>query len=113
MYFLDNVISQNDLNEGKNVIYGIGEGNNMTETFNYTQFESGLDISYLYQSIGNNMYSYKNNNMRNNNYLRPFNPNFNRNNTYSNKFRTNYYYNNNYGNNGYSRYRPFKNNRNY
>ena len=64
----NNVISQNDLNEGKNVIYGIGEGNNMTETFNYTQFESGLDISYLYQSIGNNMYSYKNNNnLRNNN----------------------------------------------
>ena len=64
----NNVISQNELNKGKNVIYGIGQGNNMTETFNYTQFESGLDISYLYQSIGNNSLLYKNNNnMRNNN----------------------------------------------
>ena len=64
----NNVISQNELNEGKNIIYGIGEGNNMSETFNYTQFESGLDISYLYQSIGNNMFMYKNNNnnVRNN-----------------------------------------------
>ena len=63
----NNVISQNELNEGKNIIYGIGEGNNMAETFNYTQFESGLDISYLYQSIGNNMFLYKNNNNNNNN----------------------------------------------
>ena len=59
----NNVINQNELNEGKNVIYGIGEGNNMTETFNYTQFENGLDLSYLYHSIGNNMFMYKNNNM--------------------------------------------------
>ena len=66
----NNVISQNELNEGKNIIYGIGQGNNMVETFNYTQFESGLDISFLYQSIGNNMVPYKNNssnNLRNNN----------------------------------------------
>ena len=26
----NNIISQNDLNEGKNIIYGIGDGNNMT-----------------------------------------------------------------------------------
>ena len=58
----NNAITQNDLNEGKNIIYGIGEGNNMAETFNYTQFENGLDISYLYQNIGNNMFTYKNNN---------------------------------------------------
>ena len=63
----NNVISQNELNEGKNIIYGIGEGNNMAETFNYTQFESGLDISYLYQSIVNNMFLYKNNNNNNKN----------------------------------------------
>ena len=63
----NNIISQNDLNEGKNVIYGIGEGNNMTETFNYTQFKKGLDVSFLYQSIGNNILSYKNNNSNNNN----------------------------------------------
>ena len=73
----NNVISQNELNEGKNVIYGIGQGNNMAETFNYTQFENGLDISYLYQSIGN-MYTYKsNNNVRNN--INNNNMNFNNN----------------------------------
>ena len=75
----NNVISQNELNEGKNIIYGIGQGNNMVETFNYTQFESGLDISFLYQSIGNNMVPYKNNssnNLRNNN----MNSNMNNNN---------------------------------
>ena len=63
----NNIISQNDLNEGKNVIYGIGEGNNMTETFNYTQFKKGLDVSFLYQSIENNILSYKNNSNNNNN----------------------------------------------
>ena len=73
----NNVISQNELNEGKNVIYGIGEGNNMAETFNYTQFENGLDISYLYQSIGNNMLLYKNNN--NNNLRNNSNNNMNNN----------------------------------
>ena len=75
----NNVISQNELNEGKNIIYGIGQGNNMVETFNYTQFESGLDISFLYQSIENNMVPYKNNssnNLRNNN----MNSNMNNNN---------------------------------
>ena len=71
----NNVISQNELNEGKNVIYGIGQGNNMAETFNYTQFENGLDISYLYQSIGN-MYK-SNNNVRNN--INNNNMNFNNN----------------------------------
>ena len=73
----NNVISQNELNEGKNVIYGIGQGNNMAETFNYTQFENGLDISYLYQSIGN-MYTYKNNNNVRNN-INNNNMNFNNN----------------------------------
>ena len=49
----------------------------MVETFNYTQFESGLDISFLYQSIGNNMIPYKNNNNNNNNNLRNNNMNNN------------------------------------
>jgi CCR4-NOT transcription complex subunit 7/8 len=62
----NNVITQNDLNEGKNVIYGIGEGNNMQETFNYTQFKKGLDISFLYQNIENSIFSYKNNKIMNN-----------------------------------------------
>ena len=63
----NNIISQNDLNEGKNIIYGIGEGNNINETFNYTQFKKGLDVSFIYQSIENNILSYKNNNKSINN----------------------------------------------
>ena len=62
----NNVVSLNDLNEGKNVIYGIGKGNNMIETFNYTQFKKGLDINFLYQSIEKNIFSYKNNKVNNN-----------------------------------------------
>ena len=57
----NNVISLNDLNEGKSVIYGFGKGNNMIETFNYTQFKQGLDITFLYQNIEKNMISYKTN----------------------------------------------------
>ena len=63
----NNIISQNDLNEGKNIIYGIGEGNNINETFNYTQFKKGLDVSFIYQSIENNILSFKNNNKNINN----------------------------------------------
>ena len=51
----NNIITQNDLNEGKNVIYGFGKGNNMPETFNYTQFKKGLDISLLVQNIEKNL----------------------------------------------------------
>lgn len=74
----------------------------------YKTVKNGENRNGTYNKFGNGI----NNNMRNNNYIRPFNQNFNRNNTYSNKFRNNYYYNN-YGNNGFSRYRAFKNNRNY
>ena len=75
----------------------------------YKTVKNGENRSGTYNKFGNGI----NNNMRNNNYIRPFNQNFIRNNTYSNKFRNNYYYNNNYGNNGFSRYRAFKNNRDY
>ena len=75
----------------------------------YKTVKNGENRNVTYNKLGNGI----NNNMRNNNYIRPFNQNFIRNNTYSNKFRNNYYYNNNYGNNGFSRYRAFKNNRNY
>ena len=75
----------------------------------YKTVKNGENRNGTYNKFGNGI----NNNMRNNNYIRPFNQNFIRNNTYSNKFRNNYYYNNNYGNNGFSRYRAFKNNRNY
>lgn len=75
----------------------------------YKTVKNGENRNGTYNKFGNGIY----NNMRNNNYIRPFNQNFIRNNTYSNKFRNNYYYNNNYGNNGFSRYRAFKNNRNY
>ena len=46
-----NVINSNDLSNGKNIIYGIGDGADDTETFTYTQFAPGLDISYLIQKI--------------------------------------------------------------
>ena len=75
----------------------------------YKTVKNGENRNGTYNKFGNGI----NNNMRNNNYIRPFNQNFIRNNTYSNKFRNNYYYNNNYGNNSFSRYRAFKNNRNY
>ena len=75
----------------------------------YKTVKNGENRNGTYNKFGNGI----NNNMRNNNYIRPFNQNFIRNNTYSNKFRNNYYYNNNYGNNGFSRYRAFTNNRNY
>ena len=73
----NNIITLNDLNEGKNVIYGIGEGNNMTETFNYTQFKKGLDVSFLYQNIENNLFSYKTNNNSNKNLNNMNNTNMN------------------------------------
>ena len=54
MYLLlvrNNVITTNDLNTGKNIIYGIGNGADVLETINYTQFEPGVDISYLLHNI--------------------------------------------------------------
>lgn len=75
----------------------------------YKTVKNGENRNGTYNKFGNGI----NNNMRNNNYIRPFNQNFNRNSTYSNKFRNNYYYNNNYGNNGFSKYRAFKGDRNY
>jgi CCR4-NOT transcription complex subunit 7/8 len=56
----NNVITSNDLTTGKNVIYGIGKGSDAQETINYTQFEQGVDISYLLQSI-NPAITYKTN----------------------------------------------------
>ena len=47
----NNVITTNDLNTGKNIIYGIGNGADVLETINYTQFEPGVDISYLLHNI--------------------------------------------------------------
>ena len=76
----NNVVNLNDLNEGKNIIYGIGKGNNMIETFNYTQFKQGLDITLLYQNIEKNKISYKNNKIMNNNINNNINPNIMNNN---------------------------------
>ena len=50
-----NIITNNDLNNGKNVIYGIGIGADAGETINYTQFENGVDISLLLQNINMGM----------------------------------------------------------
>lgn len=75
----------------------------------YKTVKNGDNRNRTYNKFGNGNV----NNRWNNNYVRPFNPNFNRNNTYSNKFRSGYYSNNNYSNNGFNRYRAFRNNRNY
>ncbi len=63
----NNAISSNDLNNGKNVIYGIGNGADAQETINYTQFEQGVDITFLLQSINPAM-NFKTNIQMNNNF---------------------------------------------
>ena len=123
------ILSSNILYDNVGFSRGIGrilfmnfkDSMNVIKKWNNTEFKGNvLKVEYKtvkngenrngnYNKFGNGI----NNNIRNNNYLRPFNQNFNRNNTYSNKFRNNYYYNNNYGNNGYGRYRAFRNNGNY
>ena len=65
----NNAITSSDLNNGKNIIYGIGNGAEISETINYTQFEPGVDISYLLQNINMGMgINFKNNNQLNNNF---------------------------------------------
>jgi len=94
---------------------------NVIKKWNNTEYKGNvLKVEYKTVKNGDNRNSTYNkfgngnvNNRWNNNYVRPFNPNFNRNNTYSNKFRSGYYSNNNYSNNGFNRYRAFRNNRNY
>ena len=51
----NNSINKNDLNFGKNVLFGIGIGADDSETFSYTKFAPGLDISSLYHNINNNL----------------------------------------------------------
>lgn len=63
----NNVITTNDLNSGKNVIFGIGNGSDIMETINYTQFENGVDISYLLQNINMGI-NFKNQNPAQNNF---------------------------------------------
>jgi len=59
-------INENDLNYGKNILYGIGEGKDDNETFLYTKFAQGMDISILMNNINQNVNLRRNNN--NNNY---------------------------------------------
>ena len=47
----NNSINRNDLNFGKNILFGIGEGADDSETFSYTKFAQGLDISTLLHNI--------------------------------------------------------------
>ena len=47
----NNSITKNDINYGKNIMYGIGEGSDDSETFLYTKFAPGLDISTLLNNI--------------------------------------------------------------
>ena len=94
---------------------------NVIKKWNNTEYKGNvLKVEYKTVKNGDNRNSNYNqfgngnvNNRWNNNYVRPFNPNFNRNNTYSTKFRSGYYSNNNYSNNGFNRYHAFRNNRNY
>ena len=94
---------------------------NVIKKWNNTEYKGNvLKVEYKTVKNGDNRNSNYNkfgngnvNNRWNNNYVRPFNPNFNRSNTYSTKFRSGYYSNNNYSNNGFNRYHAFRNNRNY
>ena len=94
---------------------------NVIKKWNNTEYKGNvLKVEYKTVKNGDNRNSNYNkfgngnvNNRWNNNYVRPFNPNFNRNNTYSTEFRSGYYSNNNYSNNGFNRYHAFRNNRNY
>ena len=94
---------------------------NVIKKWNNTEYKGNvLKVEYKTVKNGDNRNSNYNkfgngnvNNRWNNNYVRPFNPNFNRSNTYSTKFRSGYYSSNNYSNNGFNRYHAFRNNRNY
>ena len=63
----DNIITSADLTTEKNIIYGIGSGVDAMETINYTQFEQGLDITPLLQTINLGL-NFKNNNQTENNF---------------------------------------------
>jgi CCR4-NOT transcription complex subunit 7/8 len=64
----NNSISKNDINYGKNIMYGIGEGADDSETFTYTKFAPGIDISVLLHNINQdvNLRRQNINNMNNN-----------------------------------------------
>ena len=64
----NNSISKNDINYGKNIMYGIGEGADDSETFTYTKFAPGIDISVLLHNINQdvNLRRKTINNMNNN-----------------------------------------------
>ena len=47
----NNSISKNELNFGKNILFGIGDGSDDNETFKYTKFAPGIDITFLLHSI--------------------------------------------------------------
>ena len=67
----NNTISKNDLNLGKNIMYGIGDGADDSETILYTKFCQGMNVSDLMNNINqgvnlrrlnNNINSVNNNN---------------------------------------------------
>ena len=47
----NNSISKNELNFGKNILFGIGDGSDDNETLKYTKFAPGIDITFLLHSI--------------------------------------------------------------
>ena len=65
----NNTINNDDLNFGKNILYGIGQGADDIETFSYTKFSPVIDISILFSNINHNTNLRKQNiiNMNNNN----------------------------------------------
>ena len=51
----NNSINRMGLNFGKNILFGIGDGADDSETFSYTKFAPGLDISFLLHNMNNNI----------------------------------------------------------
>ena len=65
----NNSITKEDINFGKNIMYGIGEGADDSETFLYTKFAPGIDISILLNNINQdvNLKKQNSNNVSSNN----------------------------------------------
>ena len=64
----NNSINKNVLNYGRNILFGIGEGKDDTETFLYTKFAQGMDISILMNNINQDVNLRRQNISNNNNY---------------------------------------------
>ena len=61
----NNTISRNDLNAGINVMYGIGDGADDSETILYTKFCQGMNVSDLMNNINQGVNLRRQNNINN------------------------------------------------